>query len=103
MLFQTYVLLQVWLIDASLTRKLLCLDPETGKLKVNLDHRIEVICRETDSFYKMKLKSPIVTETVFAKRNYFTLVYDSLQVRKIKVIINILKLFSVTLSFVYFN
>lgn len=68
------------MIDDSLRRRLLAIDNETGKLKVNLDFRIKTLIREADCLMKMNIPIPPVTLTLLSKRDYFTLVGDSLQV-----------------------
>nr|CAD7405488.1 unnamed protein product [Timema poppensis] len=72
-------LTQVWLVDECLSRKLLLICEESGRLKVNLDDRIRLLIREADCLAKMGLPIPVVTRTLLAKRDYFTVVSDSLQ------------------------
>lgn len=75
------------MIDDCLQKKLLAIDSETGRLQVNLDFRIETLIREADCLSKMNVSLPPVTLTLLAKRDYFTLVSDSLQVRKFEILI----------------
>nr|CAD7258976.1 unnamed protein product [Timema shepardi]CAD7569562.1 unnamed protein product [Timema californicum] len=70
----------VWLVDECLSRKLLLICEESGRLKVNLDDRIRLLIREADCLAKMGLPIPVVTRTLLAKRDYFTAVNDSLQI-----------------------
>lgn len=74
---------QVWVINDCLKKKLLIIDEETNKLQVNLDFRIKTLIREADCLVKMDIPVPPVTLTLLSKRDYFTLVSDSLQVVKI--------------------
>lgn len=74
------LLLQVWVLDECLHKYLLAIDKDSGKLKVNLDFRIKLLIREADCLIKMNVPIPHVTLTLLAKRDYFTLVSDSLQV-----------------------
>jgi len=72
---------QVWMIDECLTRNLLTVDPEHGnKLEIHLDPRIPLLIREADCLAKMAIPTPVVTNVIFAKKTYFILVKDSLQV-----------------------
>ncbi|XP_018911445.2 dynein axonemal heavy chain 5 [Bemisia tabaci] len=69
----------VWVVDECLNKSLLDISDDSGQLVVNLDKRITLLIREADCFYKMGLPVPVVTHTLYAKRDYFTLVTDSLQ------------------------
>ncbi|CAH2208041.1 jg4780, partial [Pararge aegeria aegeria] len=69
----------LWDVDDSLTNTLLKID-ESGRITVNLDHTIKLLIRESDCLVKMGLELPIVCHSLYAKKNYFTLVNDSLQV-----------------------
>ncbi|XP_039763737.1 dynein heavy chain 5, axonemal [Pararge aegeria] len=68
----------LWDVDDSLTNTLLKID-ESGRITVNLDHTIKLLIRESDCLVKMGLELPIVCHSLYAKKNYFTLVNDSLQ------------------------
>lgn len=71
---------QVWDVDDSLNKYLLAIDDKTGKLKVNMDHTINLLIRESDCLVKLDINLPVVCQALYAKRDYFTLVNDSLQV-----------------------
>lgn len=77
-----YLILQVWVVDDCLNKKLLAICPNTGKLVVNLDHRLELLIREAECLTKMNVPVPVVTMTLLCKHDYFTHVKDSLQVGK---------------------
>lgn len=47
---------------------------------MNLDFRIKTLIREADCLMKMNIPIPPVTLTLLSKKEYFTLVSDSLQV-----------------------
>lgn len=68
------------MVDEGLKQTLLCLCPTTGKLRVNLDSRLTLLIREADCMAKMNVPVPVVARTLLSKRNYFTIVNDSLQV-----------------------
>ncbi|KAK1128262.1 hypothetical protein K0M31_002732 [Melipona bicolor] len=68
-----------WVIEDCLKRPLLTVDEKTGKIKVNLGGRIILLLREADCLAKLNLEIPIVALTILAKKDYFTLVTDSLQ------------------------
>lgn len=70
----------MWVLDDCLNKYLLAIDEDDGKLKVNLDFRIKLLIREADCLIKMGVPVPNVTLTLLSKRDYFTLVSDSLQV-----------------------
>lgn len=55
------------------------IDKETNKVQVNLESRITLLLREADCLAKLKLDIPIVALTILVKRDYFTVVHDSLQ------------------------
>lgn len=61
------------------SRPLLMVDEKTGKIKVNLEGRVTLLLREADCLAKLNLEIPIVALTILAKKDYFTLVTDSLQ------------------------
>ncbi|XP_046389607.1 dynein axonemal heavy chain 5 [Ischnura elegans] len=69
----------VWVVDECLSKKILCLCPDTGRLKVNLDQRIRLLIREAGCLAKMSISIPIVTLTLLSKQDYFTTVNDSMQ------------------------
>jgi len=48
-------------------------------VKVNLENRVVLLFREADCLAKINLEIPIVALTILAKKDYFTLVTDSLQ------------------------
>lgn len=54
--------------------------PEQQKIKVNIHNTIPLLIRESDLMAKMDLPIPMVALTLYAKRDHFTLVQDSLQV-----------------------
>ncbi|XP_033349446.1 dynein heavy chain 5, axonemal isoform X1 [Bombus vosnesenskii] len=68
-----------WVIEDCLKRPLLAVDEKTGKIKVNLEGRVTLLLREADCLAKLNLEIPIVALTILAKKDYFTLVTDSLQ------------------------
>ncbi|CAH4038579.1 unnamed protein product [Pieris brassicae] len=68
----------VWDVDDSLNNTLLKID-DTGQIGVNLDHTIKLLIRESDCLVKMGIDLPIVCHSLYSKKNYFTLVNDSLQ------------------------
>lgn len=70
---------QLWDVDDSLTNTLLRID-DSGCIVVNLDQTVRLLIRESDCLVKMGLELPIVCHSLYAKKNYFTLVNDSLQV-----------------------
>lgn len=55
------------------------IDEKSGKIKVNLEERISLLIREADCLAKLNLQIPIVALTILAKKNYFTLITNSLQ------------------------
>ncbi|XP_045541937.1 dynein axonemal heavy chain 5 [Papilio machaon] len=65
-------------VDDSLNNTLLKID-ESGRVAVNLDHTIKLLIRESDCLVKMDIDLPIVCHSLYAKKNYFTIVNDSLQ------------------------
>lgn len=67
-------------MDDSLNKTLLTLEADSGKVKVNLDPTIKLLIRESDCLTKMDLDLPVVCQALYTKRDYFTLVNDSLQV-----------------------
>ncbi|KAG8237937.1 hypothetical protein J437_LFUL017487 [Ladona fulva] len=69
----------VWVVDDCLSQNILCLCPDTGRLKVNLDQRIRLLIREAGCLAKMSIPIPIVTLTLLSKQDYFTTVNDSMQ------------------------
>ncbi|KAJ1525369.1 hypothetical protein ONE63_010185 [Megalurothrips usitatus] len=70
----------VWVTDECLRRHLLSMEADSGgKLTVNLDQRIPLLIREADCLAKLGVAMPVVTSALLSKRNYFTLVRDSLQ------------------------
>ncbi|XP_068620684.1 dynein axonemal heavy chain 5 [Battus philenor] len=68
----------LWDVDDSLNNTLLKID-ESGQITVNLDHTIKLLIRESDCLVKMGVDLPIVCHSLYSKKNYFTLVNDSLQ------------------------
>ncbi|XP_008556957.2 dynein axonemal heavy chain 5 [Microplitis demolitor] len=68
-----------WVIEDCLNKPLLVIDKESNKVKVNLESRITLLLREADCLAKLKLDIPIIALTILVKRDYFTLVHDSLQ------------------------
>ncbi|XP_041986842.1 dynein axonemal heavy chain 5 [Aricia agestis] len=68
----------IWDVDDSLTNSLLKID-DSGRLSVNLDHKIKLLIRESDCLIKMGLDLPIVCHSLYFKKEYFTLINDSLQ------------------------
>ncbi|EZA60758.1 Dynein heavy chain 5, axonemal [Ooceraea biroi] len=68
-----------WVIEDCLKRPLLVVDEKSAKVKVNLENRVVLLLREADCLAKINLEIPIVALTILAKRDYFTLVTDSLQ------------------------
>ncbi|KAG5316099.1 DYH5 protein, partial [Acromyrmex insinuator] len=68
-----------WVIEDCLKRPLLIVDKKSAKVKVNLENRVVLLFREADCLAKMNLEIPIVALTILAKKDYFTLVTDSLQ------------------------
>lgn len=70
---------QLWDVDENLNNTLLKID-DSGCISVNLDNMIKLLIRESDCLVKMGLELPIVCQSLYAKKNYFTLVNDSLQV-----------------------
>lgn len=60
-------------------RPLLVVDEKSAKVKVNLESRIVLLLREADCLAKINLEIPIIALTILAKRDYFTLITDSLQ------------------------
>nr|XP_013189103.1 unnamed protein product [Amyelois transitella] len=68
----------LWDVDDSLNNTLLKIDA-SGRIVVNLDHAIRLLIRESDCLIKMGIDMPIVCHSLYAKKNYFTLVNDSLQ------------------------
>lgn len=60
-------------------RSLLATDQKTGKIKVNLESRIVLLFREADCLAKLNFNIPIVALAILAKRDYFTMVSNSLQ------------------------
>ncbi|CAH2103629.1 unnamed protein product [Euphydryas editha] len=68
----------LWDVDDSLNNTLLKID-DSGRITVNLDHTIKLLIRESDCLVKMGLELPIVCHSLYAKKNYFTLINDSLQ------------------------
>lgn len=70
---------QLWDVDESLNNTLLRIDGN-GRIVVNLDHTVRLLIRESDCLVKMDVPLPIVCHSLYAKKNYFTLVNDSLQV-----------------------
>ncbi|KAG5322537.1 DYH5 protein, partial [Pseudoatta argentina] len=68
-----------WVIEDCLKRSLLVVDEKSAKVKVNLENRVVLLFREADCLAKMNLEIPIVALTILAKKDYFTLVTDSLQ------------------------
>ncbi|KAI5700773.1 hypothetical protein M8J75_002754 [Diaphorina citri] len=69
----------VWVVEECLKKNILALNEASGKLEVNLDHRITLLIRECDCLLKMKIPVPVVTLAIFSKRDYFTKVTDSLE------------------------
>lgn len=55
------------------------IDEKSGKIKVNLEERVSLLIREADCLAKLNLQIPIVALTILAKKNYFTLITNSLQ------------------------
>lgn len=55
------------------------IDKKSGKIKVNLEERVSLLIREADCLAKLNLQIPIVALTILAKKNYFTLITNSLQ------------------------
>ncbi|CAG9138633.1 unnamed protein product [Plutella xylostella] len=68
----------LWDVDDSLNNTLLKID-NTGKICANLDHSVKLLIRESDCLVKMGIEMPIVCQSLYAKKNYFTLVNDSLE------------------------
>ncbi|CAH0703218.1 unnamed protein product [Spodoptera exigua] len=68
----------LWDVDDCLNNTLLRID-DSGCVVVNLDHTIRLLIRESDCLVKMGVDLPIVCHSLYAKKNYFTLVNDSLQ------------------------
>jgi hypothetical protein len=66
-------------VDDCLNNTLLRID-EMGRICVNLDQTIRLLIRESDCLVKMGLDMPIVCHSIYAKKNYFTLINDSLKV-----------------------
>ncbi|TGZ53817.1 Dynein heavy chain 5, axonemal, partial [Temnothorax longispinosus] len=64
---------------ANSLKPLLIVDEKSAKVKVNLENRVVLLFREADCLAKINLEIPIVALTILAKRDYFTLVTDSLQ------------------------
>lgn len=58
---------------------LLAVDEETNKVKVNLDRTVRLLVRESDCLIKMELELPVVCQALYAKRDYFVLINDTLQ------------------------
>lgn len=58
---------------------MLIADEKTGKIKVNLEGRISLLLREADCLAKLNLEIPIVALTILARKDYFTLITNSLQ------------------------
>lgn len=58
---------------------MLTIDEKSGKIKVNLEERVSLLIREADCLAKLNLQIPIVALTILAKKNYFTLITNSLQ------------------------
>lgn len=54
-------------------------DEKSAKVKVNLENRVVLLFREADCLAKINLEIPIVALTILMKRDYFTLITDSLQ------------------------
>lgn len=54
--------------------------PEKQRLKVNIHSTIPLLIREADLMAKMDLPLPMIALTLYAKRDHFSLVRDSLQV-----------------------
>lgn len=69
-------------VDHCLLRNLMAVCPEQQKLKVNLHQSIPLLIREADLMIKMDLPVPVVALTLYSKQERFSLVQDSLQVRK---------------------
>lgn len=70
---------QLWDVDDSLNKTLLKID-DSGKINVNLDQTISLLIRESDCLIKMDVELPIVCQSLYAKKNYFTILNDSLEV-----------------------
>lgn len=81
----TWMSHDVWVLDECLHKNLLAIDNDNRRLKVNMDFRVKLLIREADCLIKMNIPIPHVTLTLLAKRDYFTLVSDSLQVRKLRI------------------
>lgn len=56
------------------------MDKQANKVKVNLDRTVRLLIRESDCLNKMGIELPVVCQALYAKRDYFTLVNDTLQV-----------------------
>lgn len=78
-MFILVLIRQLWDVDDSLNNTLLRIDGN-GRIVVNLDHTVRLLIRESDCLVKMDIPLPIVCHSLYAKKNYFTLVNDSLQV-----------------------
>jgi hypothetical protein len=66
-------------VDDCLNNTLLRID-EAGRVTVNLDTTVRLLIRESDCLVKMDVELPIVCHSLYAKKHYFTLVNDSLEV-----------------------
>lgn len=71
----------MWIVDDCLRQTLLRMDSDSGKLEVNLDHRILLLIRETECMIKMSLPVPSVAQAIFDKRDLFYRINDSLKVK----------------------
>lgn len=70
------------MIEYGLVQPLLKFNNNSNMVYVNFDSRLSLLILESSCMLKMELKVPTITKALFFRRNHFTHMCDTLQVKK---------------------
>lgn len=70
------------MIEYCLVQPLLKFNSNSNMVNVNFDSRLSLLILESSCMLKMELKVPTITKALFFRRDHFTHVCDTLQVKK---------------------